>query len=172
LDLQVNFPQISQDINGGKILQVWDYWTLQKGAAIAPTWNSFELIDIYASARICLVMDVEDHGETKRLKYRYVGTEIVKNRWNLEKPDHTGLYFDDVTHQYDFSKVKDMYDQCIETLQPLHISGRFEALDAVGIHERLVLPLITSTGRIDKIICALERLEQTALKPNPNPSSV
>ena len=153
--------EFSQELLGVNTHEVLDYWHLKKKGMLAPTWKHFELMDVHSSVPIILVLDAEQQDDQVRYKYRFVGTKIVRNRWKLDKPDHTGLYFEDVQHQYDVDEMKRAYDECYNSKRPVLMKRHFDALDASGEHERLVLPLITEDGEVDKLVCVLERLKET-----------
>ncbi len=151
---------IDNHLTGLRIRRVWDYWRGQAGSAPTPSWDNFKLIDVYQDAPIMLVLDVLLSPDVTDFRYRFVGTTIVQNRWKLDTPDHTGLTFYEVSHQYDFQEVKESYDRCVSAGHPVLLQRNFETYDASGTHERLILPLLGPSGDVDKLIVVVERLKE------------
>tara|TARA_R110000772_G_scaffold231592_6_gene342705 strand:+ start:18995 stop:19513 length:519 start_codon:yes stop_codon:yes gene_type:complete len=157
---------IDSHLTGSRTRRVWDYWRRQAGSASAPAWDGFKLMDVYQDAPIMLVLDVLPRPDHTDFRYRFVGTTIVQNRWKLDVPDHTGLTYFESRHQYDFNEVKESYDRCVGTGQPILMRRNFETYDALGTHERLILPLQGPSDDIDKLVVVVERLkERKTLRP-------
>tara|TARA_B100000513_G_C11824904_1_gene160379 strand:+ start:116 stop:634 length:519 start_codon:yes stop_codon:yes gene_type:complete len=152
---------IANNLLGARTRHVWDYWCAKWSGDRAPGWSTFNLMDLYKDAPICLVLDVLPGSDPIDYRYRYVGTMIVQYRWKLDVPDHTGLTFFEARHQYDFSEVKIIYDRCTTTGLPALMHRNFDAHDATGVHERLVLPLTAPDGKVDKLVVVVERLRET-----------
>jgi len=154
---------------GTRTRRVWDYWCGRAGTEAAPTWASFDLMGVYRDAPIILVLDALPRPDVIDFRYRFVGTTIVQYRWKLAVPDHTGLTYYEARHQYDFREVKEAYDRCVKTGQPALMQRNFDAHDASGTHERLILPLVLPSGDVDKLVVVVERLTelQKSLPPEP-----
>lgn len=152
--------------------RVWDYWREKAGTRPAPRWGEFSLMDIYQDAPITLVLDVDRRSGNLSYRYRYVGTKIVEYRWRLNRPDQTGQSFEDAEHQYDLTEIKAAYDRCAETGEPSMMQRDFVTLDASGRYERLILPLVTEGGEVDKLVCTIERLEERKRVVPGDPSAV
>ena len=153
--------QIDAAITGPRTRRVWTYWRQQAGAAPAPGWADFNLMDVYRDAPFMLVLDVLPETAPVDYLYRFVGTMIVHYRWKLPVPDHTGLRYSATQHQYDFHEVKACYDQCAESGHPVLMRRDYDVYDASGVHERLVLPLIGPDGTTEKLAVILDRLSET-----------
>lgn len=151
---------IERRLVGIRTRRVWDYWRRQSGDERAPTWEAFKLMDIYEDTPIMLILDVLDSPKRIDFRYRFVGTMIVQYRWKLPVSDHTGLTYYEAEHQYDFNEVKGAYDRCTSTGQPFMMQRNFDAHDASGTHERLILPLRTPSGGVDKLVVVVERLKE------------
>lgn len=157
------FEDIEHGLSGKRTRRVWTYWRERAGAALAPDWASFDLMGVYQDAPITLVLDVlpQANGEFDYL-YRYVGTKIVQYRWRLPVPDHTGLTYSQASHQYNFCEVKAAYDKCAATGRSMLMRRDFDAFDASGVHERLILPICRADrGGTDKLAVVVERLTET-----------
>ncbi|MAN81096.1 MAG: hypothetical protein CMM77_06590 [Rhodospirillaceae bacterium] len=152
--------EIDNQLTGLRTRRVWEYWRRQAGSAPAPSWNNIKLIDLYRDAPIMLVLDVLLRPDVADFRYRFVGTTIVQNRWKLDTPDHTGLTYFEVSHQYDFQEVKESYDRCVSAGHPILLQRSFETYDASGTHERLILPIQEPSGDVDKLIVVVERLKE------------
>ena len=126
---------------------------------IAPTWNEFSLMDLFLDTPSLQDCDVLLDQQKISYLYRYAGTEIVNSRNRMAKPDFTGLRFDEVQYQYDFPDIHAAMDQVASTCTPFHMIREFDARDARGTQERLILPLIQSQGVIDKLVVSRARLE-------------
>lgn len=159
-DLYADFPS---RFKGELCRHLWQYWISKLEGRIAPEWGDIDLMDIYDIAPHLVVLDVDTDTSPPAMTYRYAGTHIVMSRWKIDTPDPTGRNFDDIEHQYDFSEVTRLYHECIETVAPRHMRTRYDALDAHGLKERLVLPLILPSGGIDKILSLRERLTENAI---------
>lgn len=153
--------RIDAAITGPRTRRVWTYWRQQAGAAPAPGWTGFNLMDVYRDAPCMLVLDVLPETAPVDYRYRFVGTVIVHYRWKLPVPDHTGLRYSETQHQYDFREVKACYDRCAESGQPVLMRRDYDVYDASGVHERLVLPLIGPDGETEKLAVILDRLSET-----------
>ena len=140
--------------------RIWAYWHARRGDAAAPTWADFELMDIGPDCPSLQICDVLADGPEMDFRYRFVGTEIVRSRHRMARPDFTGLRFHEVEYQYDFSEIRVLMIGAAETLRPVHWIKDFEARDARGIQERLILPLVDASGAIDKLVIYQTRLSQ------------
>lgn len=158
---QKQITDITQRLSGERTRRVWDYWHAKAGDEIAPTRDQFSLMDVYQDAPIILLLDVLPTPELTDYRYRFVGTTIVQNRWKLPQPDHTGLTYYEARHQYNFKAVKEAYDLCVDTKSALVMQRNFDALDASGTHERLILPLLSTTDdTVEQLIVVVERLKE------------
>jgi hypothetical protein len=153
-------PCLENALTGMKTRKVMDYWKARAGAAPAPDWPSFKLMDLYQEAPIMLVLDKLPGVDVIDYRYRFVGTQIVQYRWKLPVPDHTGLTYFEARHQYDFKEVKDAYDRSATECRPGVMLRNFDAFDASGTHERLILPLIGGDGAVDKLVVVVERINE------------
>ncbi|MEQ8806732.1 MAG: hypothetical protein RLO05_08205 [Rhodospirillales bacterium] len=151
---------IESRLTGTRTRRVWDYWRARADSETAPIWEAFNLIDIFQDAPIILVLDALPRPDDIDFRYRYVGTTIVQYRWKLAVPDHTGLTYYEARHQYDFREVKEAYDHCVKTGRPALMQRNFDAYDASGTHERLILPLASPSGGVDKLVVVVERLTE------------
>lgn len=159
--------KIGEQLSGKRTGRVWAYWRAACGDAPAPTWDQFDLVKLYQDAPIMLILDVLRTPELIDYRYRFVGTTIVQYRWKLPHPDHTGMTYYEARHQYDFKPVKEAYDQCVDTKSPMVMQRNFDALDASGTHERLILPILTPDGAdVEKLAVVVERQTETK-KGNP-----
>lgn len=159
--IKERYPAIDREIVNAYTRRVWEYWCEKTGVLGAPTWADFELMDIYDAAPIVLILDIETANQSMAMKYRFVGTDIVASRHKMAVPDTTGMYFDDAEHQYDFSDVRKLYYSCATKKEPCHLVRAYDALDAYGEKERLVLPILRPDGEIDKVISVRARLTET-----------
>lgn len=152
------FEEIEHGLAGARTRRVWNYWREQAGSTPAPDWTSFNLMDLYRDAPIMLVMDVlQPPGSDYR--YRFVGTSIVRYRWRLPVPDHTGQRYSESVHQYNFEEIKAAYDKCCVTGLPILMRRNFDVYDASGVHERLILPILGDSG-VEKLAVTVERLSE------------
>ncbi|MEQ8669826.1 MAG: hypothetical protein RIC50_09525 [Rhodospirillales bacterium] len=152
---------IERRLTGVRTRRVWDYWRRQAGDDKAPTWDRFKLMDIYQDTPIILVLDTLDGPGPSNYSYRFVGTTIVQYRWRLEVSDHTGLTYFEAEHQYNFDEIKGAYDRCRGNGLPILMQRNFDAHDASGTHERLILPIKTpSSAAVDKLVVVVERLKE------------
>ncbi|PIW27043.1 MAG: hypothetical protein COW30_11760 [Rhodospirillales bacterium CG15_BIG_FIL_POST_REV_8_21_14_020_66_15] len=169
MDMPSTIDDINGRLTGRRTRRVWDYWRDGHQDGRAPGWGAFNLMDVYRDAPICLVLDVLRRPGLVDYRYRFVGTMIVQYRWKLPVPDHTGLTFYEARHQYDFSEVKGAYDRCAESGLPILMQRNFDAHDASGTHERLILPLTVPDGDVDKLVVVVERLRETKKTPQFDP---
>lgn len=152
---------VENSLTGTRTRRVWDYWRARwNSGQTPPGWGTFNLMDVYKDAPIILVLDVLPRPDIIDFRYRFVGTTIVQYRWKLAVPDHTGLTYYEARHQYDFREVKATYDRCAKTGQPALMQRNFDAHDASGTHERLILPLMSPSGGVDKLVVVVERLTE------------
>jgi hypothetical protein len=153
--------EIEHDISGMRTRRVWTYWRDKCTDGRLPTWDSIRLMDLYQDTPIMLILDVLGGAEVMDFRYRFVGTTIVQYRWKLPVPDHTGLTYFEARHQYDFREVKAAYDTAAARGIPVLMRRNFDAQDASGIHERLILPVSNADGAVDKLLVTVERLKET-----------
>jgi hypothetical protein len=161
MDPRKEIDAVESHLAGFRTRRVWDYWRARAGTGPAPAWEDFKLMDVYQDAPIILVLDVLPPSDVIDYRYRFVGTAIVQYRWKLAVPDHTGLTYYEARHQYNFREVKAAYDRCTTSGLPIVMQRDFDAHDASGTHERLILPIRAPSGGTDKLVVVVERLRET-----------
>ncbi len=163
IDAQGTYEEFASRLAGQRCTGLWRYWLSKRAGRFAPEWHDIDLMDIYEIAPYLTILDVDDGTSPPVLTYRYVGTHIVMSRWKMNVTDPTGRNFGEIEHQYDFGDVARLYYECIAAISPRHMRSKYDALDAHGMKERLVLPVISPSGKIDKILSLRERLTDTAV---------
>jgi len=151
--------------------RIWDYWISKKGNKTAPSGDGFQLMEVYQDAPSLQVCDVLIDGGQTSFMYRFVGTEIVQSRHQMKKPDFTGLRFEEVEYQYDFSEIHALMNKTVQSCNPVHMIRRFDAYDARGTQERLILPLVDTNGKAEKLVIHRTRLDEIVKVSRPQESS-
>jgi len=155
----MDIESVSANIIDLSTRHVWEYWCDKRSSSVAPTWRDFELLDLFREAPSFQVCDVSMNGDEFDFVYRFVGTEIVNSRARMAKPDFTGMHHKDVEYQYDFTVIYGAMCEAAGNCTPFHFIQNFDARDARGIQERLIMPLIDEDGQIDKLAVYRCRLE-------------
>src|SRR4051794_10782916 len=91
---------------------LYRYWqSLRRGRRL-PARADVDPIEIPALLPNLILIDVEP--SPLRFRYRLVGTRIVSYRAELQIPDHTGRYADEVEHHFGADQVVKQFTECVE----------------------------------------------------------
>lgn len=152
-------PETSTDmerIRGEQSSVLHGYWLEKQGAAALPAWSSFEFMDLYRIAPSMIVYDVDDPGDANTLRYRFVGTTIVKYRKHRTNPDLTGQTFADGQRAYDPTAMAAAFNACMREARPILMQGNYQTEFASGEHERLIVPW-SLDGVVARLTSVLDR---------------
>jgi hypothetical protein len=150
------------DLKGAATVLLFEYWLAKKGSRRLPAWDDFEFMDLYKIAPLMAVLDVDGSGDANKLRYRFMGTQIVEYRKYRRYPDLTGRTFEQADRSYDPKAMHDAYTTCLKTEMPVLMRGQYQTDQSRGEHERIILPW--SIG--DKVARLTNVLDRFPIKPS------
>lgn len=161
-------PDISEDVHsakGERTRPLLAYWESLCAPGGLPTWDGFDLMELFRIAPYVAVLDVEGPEDEPKFRYRYIGTYLVQSRRGLKHSDPTGQLLDDVPRAYDYTPVLRTYAACVAKKTPFLVSGDFTTYLQYGYSERMIVPLSSNGVSVDKLVTCLDRLKEEDISP-------
>lgn len=151
MDAQFGAIELPIDgIRSPKIQWAYDYWLARKGDRDLPSRADFLPEDMRPILGSIMLLNVT--YEPLTLRYALYGTEIVDHYGH----DLTGQTADNLEPKAFGDLIIGLYMQVIEERRPMIHNVTFETTDRYSAFERLMLPLASDGGRIDKILTVSE----------------
>lgn len=138
------------DFVSDELRQLLDYWRRIADGKPLPSRADLEPTDIPALLPYIALIDVED--APRRFRWRLIGTHLTRALGY----DNTGQYFDEAYSGQALLDLMDIYEQVVQTGEPIRHYGQPTFADKVyAEYESTHLPLSANGESVDMILVGL-----------------
>jgi hypothetical protein len=139
------------------------YWDRKRGDRSMPARADIDPLELRDHLGWILIMEVV--GETRRFRYRLVGSEIAKRLGR----DSTNKYFDELYAEPDHDRIASSFHQVVISQRPMRMVGELRFSERTGLSfEVLNLPLCQDGVGVNMILSRsiIESRRAGALSPS------